>query len=349
MSRFQIVPFDVDTTSRETWTAFHAHRRVIAAELHPDDPILSDEECEYQMRRADSLWAARRWAAFDGPRVIGFAGAWFRRPGTPNADEHARFLNCYGDVAAATRRKGIGTLLLQEVQALMHALDKSMLTLSTHIDSGHGFLTHVGATAKHSMLECRTLLDELDWPDLRSWEGIAADFGLVWECYAGRVPREVLMPLLPALTALVSEVPLGALDTPPIRLEIEAYDRWYETMERTEGAHHLILLREPGGAVIAMSEASWDNRNPKIAYQRFTAIAKSWRCRGLARAVKATILRQIRASHPGVKEMRTANAESNAAILSVNRRFGFSVRHRHVDYQITRTQLDARDWTRRTE
>jgi RimJ/RimL family protein N-acetyltransferase len=112
-------------------------------------------------------------------------------------------------------------------------------------------------------------------------------------------------------------------------------------MDRIEGGHHLVLLREPGGAVIGMSEASWDSRSPKIVHQSFTAIARPWRGRGLARAIKAAMLRQIRASHPAAEEMRTFNAESNAAILSVNKRLGFSMRRRHVDYQIRRTELDA--------
>jgi hypothetical protein len=40
--------------------------------------------------------------------------------------------------------------------------------------------------------------------------------------------------------------------------------------------------------------------------------------------------------------MRTSNAESNAPILSINKRMGFAVRRRFVSYQITRAELDAR-------
>lgn len=341
MPRFHIIPFDVDTASPDEWAALHAHRRVIAAEFHPDDPILTDAECELEMRRADPLWDSRHWLALDRADAVGFASAWFRRAGTPYVQEHARFLKCYGDVAATVRRKGIGTLLLQPVHTLMHALDKSVLTLCAHTDGGHAFLAHIGAAAKHSMVESRTLLDDLDWPRLQTYEDVAGDLGLTWERYAGRVPREAHVPLLPAFTALISDIPLGALDAPPIRLEIESYDRWYESMARIAGAHHLVLLREPGGAVVGMSEASWDSRSPRIAYQMFTAIARPWRGRGAARAIKAALLRQIRATTPDAQEVRTFNAESNAPILSVNRRLGFSVLRHHADYQITRAELDA--------
>jgi GNAT superfamily N-acetyltransferase len=349
MSRFKIIPFDVDAAAPDTWRAFHAYRRVIAADLDPDDPILSDSECEYQMRRANPLWDSRRWLAFDGKDVAGSAGASFRRAGTTNAEEHARFLNGYGSVSAEARRKGLGMLLLRRVHALMQAMDKSVLTLHAHSDAGHAFLTHVGATAKHHTVENRMLLKDVDWSCLRTSEGAAGDLGLAVECHAGRVPREVLIPLLPAFTALIADMPLGDLEMPPIRFEIESYDQWYESMDRSGGAHHLILHREPGGTVVGMSDAAWDSRNPKVVFQVFTAIAPSWRGRGLARTIKATLLRQIRSSHPSAEEMRTSNAESNAAILSVNQRLGFTVRRRHVDYQITRTELDARNWVMRTD
>jgi GNAT superfamily N-acetyltransferase len=342
MPRFKIVPFDVDAAGPDAWAAFHDHRRAIAAELDPDDPVLGDEECEDEMRRTDPLWESRRWLALDGPDVVGFADSWFRRPGTPNAEEHARFLKCHGHVATTVRRKGIGTRLMQPVHALMHALDKTVLTMCADTDAGHAFLEHIGAAAKLSMMECRTLLDGLDWPRLRAGEDVASGLGLTWECYAGRVPRETLAGLLPAFTALIADIPVGSLDAPPLRLEIEAYDQWYGVMDRMAGAHHLVVLRDPEGAVIAMSEAAWDSRRPQIANQIFTAIARPWRRRGLARAVKAALMRQIRSANPGVREVRTFNADSNAPILAVNRRLGFTMLRRHVDYQITRAELDAK-------
>ncbi len=51
--------------------------------------------------------------------------------------------------------------------------------------------------------------------------------------------------LLPDFNALFAEVPLGGLEIVPVRFEIESYGRWYETMERTGSAHHLVVLREP--------------------------------------------------------------------------------------------------------
>jgi|SRR6516162_1122629 len=341
MPSIQIVPFDPHTASPERWAAFHASRRAVAAELLPGDPVLNDAETQSEMQRADPLWEFRRWVALMGPRVIGSVRVGFRRPGTPNAAEHAPFLGGGGAVRAEARRRGVGTLLLREIHALMHTLDKTVLTLSTHTAPGHAFLMHVGAVAKHSMVENRAVLSQLDWLRLRQWEEAAEELGLVWERHAGRVPREVLLALLPVFTVLFVDVPLGGLEMAPVRWEINGYDQWYQTLERVGGAHHLIVLRAADGTVAGLSEAAWDARTPDIVYQQLTAVARPWRGRGLARALKAAMLRQVRTHHPEAKLVSTSNAEVNAPILSINARVGFRVHRRNVDYQITRAALDS--------
>ena len=46
------------------------------------------------------------------------------------------------------------------------------------------------------------------------------------------MPRDVLVDLLPVFTELFADVPLGGLETGPIRWEMNGYDLWYETLER---------------------------------------------------------------------------------------------------------------------
>jgi GNAT superfamily N-acetyltransferase len=192
-------------------------------------------------------------------------------------------------------------------------------------------------------MENRAMFADLDWPRLREWEeeATAGGGGLVWERYAGRVPRDALLALVPVFTGLFVDVPLGGLETAPIRWEINGYDQWYETLERVGGAHHLLVLRAPDGTVAALSEAAWDARTPGIVRQQLTAVARPWRGRGLARALKAAMLRQVRESHPAATVIGTNNAEVNAPILSINPRVGFKIAWRNVDYQVSRAALDA--------
>ena len=112
-------------------------------------------------------------------------------------------------------------------------------------------------------------------------------------------------------------------------------------MERTGGAHHLLVLRDGAGHVVGLTESGWDARTPDRVGQQLTATDPAWRGRGVARALKAAMFRQIRDHHPEVALMITGNAEVNAPMLSINRRVGFKVHRRTVDYPVTRNALDT--------
>ena len=339
-----IAPFDPHTVSDELWAAFNETRRAIDREFLPDEPILDDDETRREVQRTNPMVEFRRWVAMEGDEVAGAIRAAFRRPGTPHEEEYARFLWAGGGVRASSRRRGVGTLLLREVHGSMHALDKTVLTMSTQTEPGHAFIKHIGAVEKHRTVEQRAVFADLDWPRLRQWEDGAAARGSSWECYAGRVPRDVLVDLLPVFTEFFADVPLGGLETGPIRREINDYDLWYETLERLGGAHHLLLLRTADGSVAGLSEAGWDIRAPSIVRQQLTAVARPWRGREVGRALKAAMLRQVHQTHPEATVIGTNNAEVNAPILSINARVGFKVAWRNVDYQVTRDVLD--EWAR---
>jgi GNAT superfamily N-acetyltransferase len=339
MQHIQIRAFDPQTASPELWASFHECRRALAADLHPGDPVLSDAESEIEMRRENPLHECRRWLAIAGGEVIGSARASFRKPGTPNAVEHAPFLFAGGGVRPNSGRRGAGSLLLSEIHGLMHSLGKSVLTLAAHLEPGHAFLMKAGAVAKLTTVTSRADLSDIDWPSFRQWEETAQKNGLEWERYAGRVPRERLLAFLPTFTALSADVPTGDLQIAPVHCEIEGYDRWYETLGRVGGAHHLIVLLADG-EVAGVTEAEWDSRTPSMVYQRFTAVARPWRGRGLAKALKAAILRQVRDSHPEARIMETANGEMNETMRAINVQAGFRPHRRFVQYQVTRDSLD---------
>ena len=65
-----------------------------------------------------------------------------------------------------------------------------------------------------------------------------------------------------------------------------------------------------------------------------TAVARPWRGRGLAKGVKAAMMRLIRDRHPDIRFITTSNANVNAPMLSINTRLGFAEHRRTASYQI---------------
>ncbi|MBV9813880.1 MAG: GNAT family N-acetyltransferase [Acetobacteraceae bacterium] len=108
---------------------------------------------------------------------------------------------------------------------------------------------------------------------------------------------------------------------------------WYEELDRTGGEHIVILLRR-GEEVVGITEAAWDPRFPDRVEQMLTGVARAWRGRGLAKALKAAMLHWLREHHPEVRLMITGNAEANAAIRAINDKLGFAVHREHTSYQL---------------
>jgi len=182
----------------------------------------------------------------------------------------------------------------------------------------------------------------LDYNELESWQRTAIPPGsnLRWEIHAGRVPIERLATLAPQFTTLLGDMPLGSLDVPPLRYEVQAFITWYEELDRHGGEHFLVLLTD-GADIAALCEASWDSRFPDRVFQMLTAVARPWRGQGLAKGVKAAMLRLLRDRHPQIRLMITGNAEVNAPMLSINNRLGFTVYRRAGSYQIGHDALAA--------
>lgn len=322
------------------WREWHAFRRARAAQINPGDPVVSDEEAQRDALEESPNWDNHWFVARAGHQVVASAQFGFRRQGTANAEDYAPFLGGGAAVLEDWWRRGIGTGLLEQARLMMHDLSKSILSLSAHTEPGRAFLVRAGAVAKHSGVQNRACFTELDWVALRAWEDGIQVCGLTWEKYALRVPMERLEALLPDFTRLVADMPMGGLDHAPIRFEMAGYRQWYETMERTGGAHHVLVLRSSAGDVVGLTETAWDARIPDRVWQQLTATDPAWRGQGVARALKAAMFRQIHEHHPQVSLMITSNAEVNAPMLSINRRVGFKVHRRVVDYQVSRDALD---------
>jgi RimJ/RimL family protein N-acetyltransferase len=338
----EIHRFDPHHATPAAWADLHAFRRQVAEEDSPGEPMLDDADFEYNARHHWPLQQNHRILARCDGKIVGNLGFSVRREGTQDYDEFARFLGAWGGVLRAHRRRGIATALLHPLLAFMQDHGKTIVSFGTHVPDGHGFLAAIGAREHYRAIENRMEFAGRDWNQLTTWQdaAIPVGSGLRWEVHAGRVPLDRLAALLPQLSALLGDVPLGTLEVPPARYEMPRTLAWYEELDRHGGEHWLVLLTD-GDNVAAMCEASWDARFPDRVYQALTAVARPWRGKGLAKGIKAATLRLLRERHPELRLMITSNAEVNAPMLAINQRLGFRVHQRSSGYQLGRDELAA--------
>ncbi len=335
----EVRPFDPETAHPDAWAAFHAYRRIRNEEDDPGEPLLSDAECEHVMRRRWPLNESRRMVAIHAGAIIGSVGLTFRRPEAADCGAHAPFLWMWGGVVQPWRRQGVAAALLRPALALMQADGRTTASLSAEVPDGHAFLHAIGAVQKHRDVQNRLDLAGLDWAELAQWEA-AVPPGLRWEMHAGRVPMPRLAAVLPEATALLQDVPQGELERPPARLHLQGYAAWYEEMDRSGGKHLSIMLMDRD-TLVSLCEAEWDARFPTRVHQALTGVARPWRGRGLAKALKARMLRLVQEHLPGATLMTTSNAPVNAPILAINARLGFMRHKEYGTYQIGRDALAA--------
>jgi mycothiol synthase len=128
----------------------------------------------------------------------------------------------------------------------------------------------------------------------------------------------------PELARGIYEVVLEAIpDIPGAEQEqIEPFEEWLEHDMRGPGDRpEATFVAVAGDEVIGYAKFSLTSAQPTTAHHDLTGVKRSWRGRGVARALKA---RQIAwAKAHGYQELRTANEERNAPIRRLNQAFGY--------------------------
>src|SRR4029077_1765934 len=186
------------------------------------------------LRRHHPLYESRRIVAVREGALVGNLVLEFSRDGSAGFEDYAPFVSVWGGVLRAHRRQGVGRVLLAALLSFMQRQSKTTATMRVHLPEGHAFMAAIGAAQKYQSVENRLAFAGLDWDELARWQARATTpgDGLTWETHAGRVPLERLAPLMAPFSALINEQPLGALEVPRMRYEVQGYVTWYEDMDR---------------------------------------------------------------------------------------------------------------------
>ncbi len=336
--------FNPKEASPELWTMYHAYRHTRHDEVRPDDPYWPDHLTEEGLKRDDPFNDHHRYLLVRDGRIISSFYAGRVKPGTPEWDTNRHFLYADAGVLAGERRHGIGTMWAKLVLGIMQDWDSRVLTLDTEEDDGHEFLRWLGAEQKSIGAENRLDLTEVDWDMVQRWvtEGGAKspDTRLVF--HENRVPEEIWAEYCPAMSAMLNTMPFDDLDHGDIVFTPEMQRERYDFMDKTGGAHHTVLTREPDGSISSVTDIGYQPAQADRVFQYFTGVRPDCRGRGLGKLIKATMLQYIRQAYPEAHWVITGNANSNDPMLAINRRLGFKTYRTGISYQINRDALAAR-------
>jgi GNAT superfamily N-acetyltransferase len=273
----------------------------------------------------------RSWVAREGGEIVGKLDLTASLPG------HAA-LNVFVDPDA--RRRGVARALVGE--ALRHAGEDGVksLEISMFQPEGWRLCERYGGRFARGGAQLTLRVAHAKWQVVDAW------------CQSGpsRSPSARLQELTDLPPALVpafldlynrasSDQPHAEYSGAPLTLaRRREQERSYERL----GYRWITLVaREPNGVLAGMTDVIYDVSQYQLVRQLFTGVLPSHRGRGIAKWLKASMLRLVRQRFPAAVDLTTSNADENAPMIAINRRLGFSEPIPHRTYRFELGQLRA--------
>jgi GNAT superfamily N-acetyltransferase len=261
--------------------------------------------------------------AFDGDTMVGSA-----LHIVPLRDNlHTCGLDVF--VVPDRRREGIGTMLVEDVEARTIALRRTTLLCEAFVPPGGSGPAEHFALARGYAVASREGLKELTLADfVVRREELAAQVAPTADPYTivtfdTVCPAAHLESFGRLLGTLHSEIPLGDLDLedsewPPERLR-DAERRWVEI-----GRHVLTALAiAPDGSVAGSSDVRVNDADASHGQVGITLVDPAHRGRRLGLALKIATHDLLLAAYPGCVSVDTCNAEVNTHMNAVNEGLGY--------------------------
>jgi len=236
-------------------------------------------------------------------------------------NKHLAFLDVL--VHKDYRRQGLARALLHHVVGELQHLDRKTVVVDTSHEIGKLVGKHFGGKVALEGAENRLYLEDVDWEMIQAWrdEGPKRAPGVTLQEFTS-VPDDIAEEYLHVYTETMMQQPLGELD-----IEIKETPESRKIQEQRVADLDLtwstLISREADGAISGLTEMLYNPHTPHKVIQNLTGVKQEYRGKGLGKWLKAELLYRFHERYPELVYITTGNADSNAPMLSINRRMGF--------------------------
>jgi GNAT superfamily N-acetyltransferase len=277
-------------------------------------------------RSQDSGERQELFAAYDGDRMVSCAVLWsFLLDNTDKAWFRL-------DVDVPDRRRGVGRAMLERIERVAKAGDRTTLLTGTKLPFAeretHGYRQFAAACGYElSNYEVVRHL-RLPVPDetIQGWIDQAAPKheGYTIETHVDEVPEDLVESLCLLMGQLAVDAPTGAVDFEEEAMTPERFAENVATVRAMGRARYETLALTPDRLVAAQSTLVVPvGPDSTTAFQWGTFVHREHRGHSLGLATKAVNLRAAQASRDDLTLVTTQNAETNDYMVSINQRMGF--------------------------
>ncbi|HUZ44506.1 MAG TPA: GNAT family N-acetyltransferase [Acidimicrobiales bacterium] len=295
----------------------------LAQEMFPEDPPTPVEAIIALERAVPERY--RRWSlrARDeaSGELVGTASAGI----DPDHDDNPDMLRMSVQVLPGYRRRGVGRALLGGLAEIAQSEGRTRLVSSVHqrCPAGEAFARTAGAEVKSRLHLNRLLMPEVDRDLMDGWMADADSETyelLIWE---RPIPEQHLADFV-QLYLVMNAMPHDDLQRNDFTLTPEQW-RESEEIQAAFGTEDwtMVVRRRSDGALAGFHHLTLYSFDPTVAWIDSTGVSEEHRGHGLGKWLKAAMTLRLLEHHPELREIRTGNHDSNAAMLAINRQMGY--------------------------
>ena len=321
---YRIEEIDIRTASDEVSRELFDLAVALHDESAPDDPPPDLEVMQRRNRTLPAVADVSDFVARDAKGAL--AGHAYCAVSRIGENEHLALSRI--EVGAAHRRHGVGRALLEELRHAARAKRATMLVgfSNERVPAGSAFAQAVGAQMAQEGHENRLDLRRVDRELIARWvaEGPVRAPGYSLVFVDGRVPDDMVEQVCRAFDVM-NTAPRDEIAQDDMHMTPELY-RVYENQTFDAGGRRWALFarHDADGDFVGFTDVSWQPERPQLVSQGGTAVDPEHRGHALGKWLKADMIRRVLEGLPEANFIVTGNADSNDAMLGINRELGFA-------------------------
>ena len=296
----------------------------LSAELMPEDPPTPVEVALAAHRAVpERIRRISIRARDDSGQLVGSTGVRF----DPEHDDNPDVLWCHMGVDADHRRRQVGSRLVSYLVAIARQEGRVRMIGSTNerAPAGEALARSMGATSKQANHLNHLPIDEVDRELMERWVAEGPERAAEYELFGwdGPVPQEHMEKYLD-MVLVMNTAPRDDLEVNDFTItEVEVRDGERQ-FAAVKGEHWTLVARHrQSGEWAGFHDVSWMPSDPNVVWVGATGVRPEHRGHALGKWLKAAMTLRILDERPDVTSIRTGNADSNDAMLGINKQMGY--------------------------
>ena len=321
---FCLVEFIPKDASERLWTAYFSLIEAVFREFNPKIRLPNRQLVRRRFTTTNPLYTVKRWMLLDETEsAVASAMLSYDTERSPDYAASSHIAQIHIEVLPSFRRKKIATCLVKNLIDIAGALSKDTIRADVENRAGRAFCTYLRGERIHKEVQHRLYLEDVDWQVVDLWcEKAKKRFPLTTVESFQECPEKDIDEFCGIYTEIINQRPVGdlqeALVTTPESRRVEE-----QNFKKRGTQWYTMVSREPDGHISAMTDIMYNPQEPYRIHQYFTGVLARYRRRGLAKRLKAEMLKFVRERFPDAEYITTTTASDNKPMQAINRQLGF--------------------------